>query len=317
MIKMKREVKIGLFAVLTLLALYWGINFLKGRDLFNQNMTYYASYDQVNGVQGSSAVFIQGVKVGAVTDIIFDPTRSDKVILELNIKSKYRIPDNSEALIFSDGVLGGKALEIRMGNSSTYLENGDTLHSAVDKGFLEVAGSEFEGMKQKATVLMNNINTTLESLNKVLADNSANINETVSNLAGISGVLEEVMLDGKKDLRGIIQNIHLLTATLEDNASKVDRIIANVEGFSDSLNRSNVPQLVNELTVTASELNAVIGKINSGEGSLGRLMQDDALYDSLVTASGNLARLLEDVKENPGRYIHISVFGGGRDKEKK
>ena len=314
---MKREVKIGLFAVLTLLALYWGINFLKGRDLFNQNMTYYASYDQVNGVQGSSAVFIQGVKVGAVTDIIFDPTRSDKVILELNIKSKYRIPDNSEALIFSDGVLGGKALEIRMGNSSTYLENGDTLHSAVDKGFLEVAGSEFEGMKQKATVLMNNINTTLESLNKVLADNSANINETVSNLAGISGVLEEVMLDGKKDLRGIIQNIHLLTATLEDNASKVDRIIANVEGFSDSLNRSNVPQLVNELTVTASELNAVIGKINSGEGSLGRLMQDDALYDSLVTASGNLARLLEDVKENPGRYIHISVFGGGRDKEKK
>ena len=125
------------------------------------------------------------------------------------------------------------------------------------------------------------------------------------------------MLDGKKDLRGIIQNIHLLTATLEDNASKVDRIIANVEGFSDSLNRSNVPQLVNELTVTASELNAVIGKINSGEGSLGRLMQDDALYDSLVTASGNLARLLEDVKENPGRYIHISVFGGGRDKEKK
>ena len=317
MIKMKREVKIGLFAVFTLLALYWGINFLKGRDLFNQNMTYYASYDQVNGVQGSSAVFIQGVKVGAVTDIIFDPTRSDKVVLELNIKSKYRIPDNSEALIFSDGVLGGKALEIRMGNSSTYLENGDTLRSAVDKGFLEVAGSEFEGMKQKATVLMNNINTTLESLNKVLADNSANINETVSNLAGISGVLEEVMQDGKKDLRGIIQNIHLLTATLEDNASKVDRIIANVEGFSDSLNRSNVPQLVNELTVTASELNAVIGKINSGEGSLGRLMQDEALYDSLVTASGNLARLLEDVKENPGRYIHISVFGGGRNKEKK
>ena len=316
MIKMKREVKIGLFAVITLLALYWGINFLKGRDLFNRNMTYYASYEQVNGVQGSSAIFIKGVKVGAVTKILFDPSRSNKVVLELNIKSKYRIPDNSEALIFSDGMLGGKALEIKMGNSPKYLEDGDTLRSAVDKDFLEMAGSEFEGIKQKANLLADNINTTLESLNKVLTENAANINATMTNLADMSGALKEVVKSEQDNLRSIIGNVNDLTTVLKNNSSKIDRIIANVEGFSDSLKNTNVPQLVNELSGTVSELNALVGRINRGEGSLGKFMQNDALYDSLVTASGNLARLLDDVKANPGRYIHISVFGGGRNKEK-
>ena len=315
MIKLKREAKIGLFAILTLAALYWGVNFLKGRDLFNRNNTYYAQYEQVNGVQTSSSVFIKGLKVGVVTNISYDPAKSDMVVIELSIKPKYTIPENSEARIFSDGVLGGKALEIRLGDSPKLLADGDTLRSVMDKDFLEVAGSEFEGMKQKATVLIDNINQTLDNVNKVLSENAANVNKTIENLADISGSVGEVVKGQQRDLRSIISNISHLSRTLKQNSERIDNIVANVEGFTDSLKRSDIPALVDHLSATLAELDTTINQINSGDGTLGKLLSDDRLYDSLVTASSNLAALLEDVKANPGRYVHISVFGG-RNKEK-
>ena len=313
-LNMKREVKIGLFAVLMLVCLYWGVNFLKGRDLFNMNSTYYATYDQVNGIQNSSAIKIKGFKVGAVSKITYDPARSSKIVLELTIKSKYRIPVNSEARVYSDGIMGGKAIEIEMGNAADYLRSGDTIRSAVDKDFLEVAGSEFEFLKQKATELVNEITATLRTLNTLLAENSANVNATMANLAEISGSLNGVIGSESKSLRGIISNMNALSESLKNNSSRIEHIIANVDGFTDSLSRSDIPSAVENLNGSLARLDETLKKVNEGDGTLGRLVNDPALYDSLTAASGNLARLLEDLKAHPGRYIHISVFGGKKEK---
>ena len=309
MIKIKREAKVGFFAVLMIAALYWGINYLSGQDIFRRNNTYFAMYDQVNGIQKSSAIVIRGFKVGVISDISFDPEKSDKIVLHFSIRSKYRIPDNSQARIFSDGLMGGKAVEIVLGDSERYLQDGDTLHSVADKGFLELAGSELEFIKNKADLLVDNISTTLESINKVFAENSANINTTVANLAQMSASLNDVISGEKDNLRAIVENINALSATLKNNTQKIDNIVTNVEDFTGSLNEIDFASVVSTLSSSLEQLDATLTKINNSEGTLGRLVNDEALYNSLAEASLNLSELLDDMRERPSRYVNFSLFG--------
>lgn len=127
---MKKEVKIGIFTVAILAVLYWGINFLKGKDLFNRSMTYYAYYDNVSGIQLSSPIIVRGISVGAVTGIKFRPDLNNSVEVRFDVKSSYRLPDNSVVRLFTNGIMGGKALEVELGDSPNYLPDGATVRRA-------------------------------------------------------------------------------------------------------------------------------------------------------------------------------------------
>jgi len=311
-IKVKREVKIGIFTLLMILCLFWGANFLKGKDIFSRNIIYYAAYDQANGIQLSSAVKIKGFKVGSITDINYDPAKSDKVVLELTVRSKYRIPENSNARVFNDGLMGGKAVEIELGASPRYLESRDTIPSVMDRDFLEAAGSEFDFFKTQFSKIAGELMVTLRTVNTLVASNTANVGEITGNLAGISGSLNEVINQESDNLRGIITNLNSLSATLKHSSDRIDRIITNIDGFTDSLAQSNIPTMVYNLSSTLGELNEAIAGVNEGEGTLGKLISDPKLYDALAEATANLSALLDDVKKNPGRYVHVSVFGRKR-----
>ena len=247
-LKLSREFKIGFFGILMIAALYWGINFLKGRDLFTSSVHYYAVYDQVNGLQSSAAVLIKGYKVGSISDISFDPERSDKVVVEFSIKSKFKIPDDTKARIFSDGLMGGKAVELELGKSAKYLQQGDTLFSEINKDFLEVAGSEFEFLKQRANDVINQLMITLGHINTLMADNKDNLNATFTNIASISGNLNEVIAGEKNNVREIVQNLNELSKTLNGKSGQIDRIVTNVENFSDSLSKSKIPTMIAQVT---------------------------------------------------------------------
>ena len=315
--KLRKEAKVGIFGLLMVIVLYWGINFLKGQDIFSHNNTYYAALDQVNGIQTSSAIVIKGYKVGVISDMNYTQGEDGKIILELSVRSKYKIPTDSKALIFSEGIMGGKSVEIKLGNSPQFLQSGDTLYTEMDKGFLEVAGSEFEFIKQKFNQLVNEITTTLGSVNTILVDNTASIHTTMNNLASISGNLNEIITNEQGSLKEMIGNLTAMSRNLKDKSEQIDQIIDNVEHFTDSLSSSHIPTMINEFSTTLGELHTTLDKINTGEGSLGQFVNDPALYDSLTVASGNLAALLADLKANPKRYVHFSVFGGGGNKEKK
>ena len=295
---MRREVKIGIFAVLMIGALWAGIRFLKGFDIFSRNAVYYAAYDQVDGVQNASPILIRGVKVGAVTDISFDPSIGNEVVLQLTIQRKYRIPSNSEARIYSNSIMGAKAIEIALGDAGTYLQSGDTLCSSRSKGLMDMAGSELEFFKQKMSQVVGDLSRTMDNLNLIMEQNDANIEGTMSHLNSITGSVNGMLLSQRANLESAVANLTRFSEMLGENSPRMDSIILNLSNFTDQIQREN----------------AILARVNAGEGTVGQLVSDPRLYESLNEATANLASLLANLQAHPARYVHFSLFG--RDPEK-
>ena len=309
---MRKEVKIGLFAIAMLLCAWAGIRFLSGIDLFSRSNVFYAAYNKIDGVQTASPIFIKGVKVGTVTAIHFDPSKSKEVVLELTVRRQYAIPSDSEAGIYSDGLLGAKAIGIALGESAEMLRSGDTIRTQYSADLMEVAGSELEFLKQKVTQVTSDLSTTLHTLNSLIENNADNIGGTVRHLNSLSGNLDDVLSTQRETLRGMIGSLAEFSSALGDNASQIDSVLTGLGRFSTSLAESG---LAENLAKTSDELNAVLGRLNEGEGSMGQLLQDTELYDNLTAAGDNLSKLLSDLKEHPGRYVHFSLFGRSEAKE--
>lgn len=308
---MKREVKIGIFAVAMLIAAWAGIRFLKGFDIFSRNAVYYASYDQVNGVESASPIMMRGVKIGTVTGISFDPQRSDNVVLQFTIRRQFRIPTDSEAKIFSNGLMGGKAIEIIYGQADTYLEKGDTLRSIRERDLMDVAGSELDFFKQELSRVVNDLSRTLGNVNRLLEANAANVDGTMQHLNDLSGDMAEIVRTEKLHMQQAVEGLARFSTMLGECAPQIDSVVGNLNRISGELADAD---FAGRLSEAVSRVNALLAEAQTGEGTLGKLIGDPALYDSLTVASGNLASLLADLERYPGRYVHFSLFG--RDPEK-
>lgn len=303
MFKMKKEVKIGIYAVVIILAAWAGIRFLSGADVLGRNATYYAYYDEAAGLQSASAVMIRGVKVGQVTQVVVAPENPTQVKVTMSVSRDYKLPSDSKAKIFSAGLMGGKAVEIILGSSSELLENGADIQQEVEQDMLEMATSELGDLKAKVVALIDNLNTTVTGLNSIVDNNNANITSAVANL-------NAVLADLKRS--NIVANIDSFTGALSQNGERIDSVMMGVNAIVAELQQRELAKSLSEAVAT---LNDVLAKVNTSEGTVGGLLGDRALYDNLATASNNLSTLLADLKENPGRYVHFSLFGV--DEEKK
>lgn len=308
---MRREIKIGIFAVVMIGAAWAGIRFLKGIDIFSRNVDYYAAYDQINGVQSASPIMMKGVKIGTVTGVSFDPSRNDNVVLRFSIKRQYHIPTDSKAKIFSNGLMGAKAIEINYGSSDTYLQKGDTLRSGRDPDLMDVAGSELEYFKQKFSQIVADVSRTLGNINTLLEDNAQSVKGTLGNLNAITSDVHGILSAEKNNLRDAVENFRKFSDVLGNNAERMDSIIGGVNRITTQLSEK---EFAAHLAASAKQLNDLLEKINSDQGTLGMLMNDPELYNSLDKATGNLALLLADLKEYPGRYVHFSLFGRSPEK---
>lgn len=310
---MKREVKIGIFAIVILLCFWAAIRFLSGIDIFSRNMIYHATYSNVSGLQSAAPITINGVKVGTVETI---DLKDSTVVIDIAINRKYRIPKDSKAKIYSDGVLGNKAVAIELGSSAQMLQKGDTIASAVNRDLMDVAGSELEFFKQKLSTITDDLSVTLRNLNSLIENNSDDFSATMSHLNSISASLDQVLTREKTDLVSIVNSLEQLARTLSDNSHHLENIMANADSFSQQLEAARIDSLAASFNRTATQLSTMLEQVNSGQGSLGKLLTDQALYDNLTAASQNLSLLLEDLKAHPKRYVHFSVFGR-KDKPEK
>ena len=293
---MRKEVKIGIYAVVILLCAWAGIRFLSGLDVFGRSRTYIAHYEQVNGLQDAAAVVISGVKVGQVTGVEIN-LEEGGVDVNLSIDKKFNIPTDSRAMMFSAGLMGGKSIEIKLGEAKEYLASGDAIQTGVTLDMFDTLANELGDIKVKVADLLDNLNQTIEGVDSLVDNNSKNLTKTIASLNAI-------MADLNKS--NIIGNIDGFCATLNQNGAKLDSIISDINSVTKSLSEQNSGE---KLAQAINEVNALLAKVNSGNGSIGNLVSDEKLYKELAQASQNLSLLLADLKENPKRYINVTVFG--------
>lgn len=302
--KLSREARIGIFGLAVMICLYLGVNFIKSRNVFSKDNTFYAVYDQAEGIEVSSPVVIKGFKVGTIEKVNFD-IKTTNVIVKMTIRKEYPIPVDSKAKIASSSLLGGKQLEIMLGNSNSVYTNGDTVRTVIEPGLMQIAGSEYEKLKTQASTMIEQVSKALFAVNEVLSQqNVANLSATLANLESVSKSFDNMVGDKKSDLNVTLGNIASLSGSLRDYTPMFESSLLNISRATDSL-----PALVFNATSALDKLNGTLTKMERGEGTLGKIVNDQELYDNLNNATLNLDLLLKDIKTNPKRYINVSVFG--------
>lgn len=304
--RISREARIGLYGLCMLLLLYLGINFIKSQDIFSRDNTYYAVYDNADGIEASSPVTISGFRVGTVDRVWYD-VATRKVVAEFSVKRQYPVPVDSRAKIASASLLGATVVDLQLGTEGRFLADGDTVRSLVEPGLMETVGQ----LKGKADTLLVQVSRALEGVNAVLSEeNVANLSKLLAHANSIGGNLDRMVAG---DLNRTLADLRSLSAELNTAGPKITQIVDRVGNIADTMSVS-LPTLMTNIGDAAEKLNVAMSAINSAEGSAGKLIYDRELYENLAEASEALALLLQDLKANPGRYIHISVFGGNRNK---
>lgn len=323
-VSFSREVKIGAVITIGVALLYWGINFLKGKSLFSHKRVFYVVYPQVNGLLEANPVYVSGVKIGQVENISFVNDASGNVLVTLLIFNQVDIPVNSVAKLYSSDIIGGKAIEIKLGNATSLLRNNDTLRSEIQASLQEEINIQILPVKKKAEELMMSFDSVLAVVKAIfneqtrtnIAQSFESIKKTIMAIEHTSYNIDTLVTYQRSRISNIFANVESISANIRNNNQKFNNIITNFSSLSDTIARANVVKTINETNATLNELNGTLGKINRGEGSMGMLVNDDSLYNHLSSASNNLSMLLEDMRTNPKRYVHFSVFGK-KDKTSK
>ncbi len=303
----------GIFGILILAAAYWGISFLKGMDILSRTDTFYARYEQSNNIEVSSPVLLRGIKIGSVTAIEVGDVH-EPITITMKVKSKYRLPSNSVAQIGDKSMLGGKAIIMQVGDASSMLQDGDTITGSVDNNVTE----QINEVKDKLTGALDRLSVTLDGVNKLLSDeNISSISSTINHINRAGRNADLAISDLRVKLGTITDDMTALTGELNRTAPQLGRTIDNLAFVSDTL-RTSLPGLMASINKTVDDVNLTVETIREGEGTIGKLLSDGRMYDNLNRSSASLNSLLVDIKENPKRYVHISVFGrSDREKKKK
>lgn len=301
--KLSKEIKTGLLAIFAISTFILGYNYLKGSSFFQGERVYYAVYDNVEGLDMSSIVMINGLKVGKVKNIELD-NQTGKLTVKFNIDNNFEFSKTSIAKIYGGGIIGGKSLAIVPDFENPQLAiSGDTLQGTIDEGIMELVNNRLTPLQTKIESAVVGVDSLMMSVNNVMDSNSQkSLRKSIENLTKITSSFAA----SSKSLENILnQNEQKLNSTFEH----LDITTKNFAQISDSLAQINLGKIVSELESTLANFKELSENLNSGEGTLGKLMKDESLYTNLEYATKQLEELLQDVKLNPKRYIHVSVFG--------
>lgn len=314
--KISREVRIGVFGIVTLTLFIIGVNFIKGKDLFSKHRTFYAIYDATAGIQDAAPVSINGLNIGMVTDLRFVNENSSKILIELTIYNSVFIPSNTTARIFSLDLLGTKNIELVFGDSKLPARDGDTLVGSSQISLSEEVNRQVAPIKEKAENLLASLDTMVTVLHSVfnsqtrsnLVASFTSIHNTLGNLEHTSYNLDTLVYGQRKRLERILFNVESITQTFRENGQNISNMIANFSHISDTLAKSNLAGTLASVNNVLTRVSSITEKIDKGQGSIGLLINDTRLYDNLNSSTAELNALIEDMKLNPYRYVNFSVF---------
>ena len=303
---MSKELKTGIIAIIIIAISIWGFNFLKGQNLLaSGSRTFKVEYVEIGGLTKSSAVTINGLKVGKVDNIEFDDSKEKRgqLIVTFIVDNDFEFSNKSIVKIYSPSPISGSNLAVIPSYDGELAVSGDFLKGQIEESLFNSIGERLNPLQQKIERVIVRADTLFSGVNEILNNKTIDgINNSVSNLSGAI-----------TDIRKTIQSVNLMIADSQENLKftleNTKNITENFSKVSDSLSNVDLNKIINKAEEAVSNFNEMSRKINSGEGTIGKLINDKRMYVNLEAATKELEELLRDIKLNPKRYIHFSIFG--------
>lgn len=308
--KISNELKVGAIAFLTIVAFIWLYSFLKGKNLFNPSATYYVIYNEIGGLTETNPVQINGYRAGVVRSITFINDKSGRLFVELSVKKEFQLPKNTVAEITSLSLIAGMKVRLVFGNGPGVYQNGDTIPGRLAESIITKFQNELEPLKDKITGLISSLDTALAGINDIMnPEFRANLRGSMANLNSTTRNLNEMV--GAKDtgLKSAVADLSRFSKMLSANSTKLGKTIGNLETVSDTLAAADLYKTMISLKTTLEKTSSILSRMNEGKGTAGKLMSSDSLYTGLNNSVQSLDLLLKDLKANPKRYVHFSIFG--------
>lgn len=311
---MSKEARIGLLVAISILVFFAGFYFLKGSNIFSGEYEYRAYYENVQGLQPSAAVQIQGLQVGKVSKINLNRGQlGGPIEVDIAISKKTRLPRGTVAKLTSLDLLGTKGITLDLGTSSDLVDDGEKLPSAVEGGLVDKISVEVTPLLQDVRKVVNSIDSVLLSVNDIfnaqaradLQMSIASLHTTMDNFSVVSN-----RLNGQSAaLAHVIQNADKITTNLANNNENIDRTLKNLRTTTDNLSQAPLKEAIHNVDQAAANVKDIMRKVNENEGSLGLLVNDKTLYNNLTKTLDELSKLSADLKSHPSRYINLTIFG--------
>jgi phospholipid/cholesterol/gamma-HCH transport system substrate-binding protein len=303
---MSRELKTGIVVIIVIVAFVWGFNFLKGHDLLDGEARYFnVEYSKIGGLNKASSVTLNGLKVGKVNNIMFNetPEKRGELIVRFTVENDFEFSKKSIVKIYSPNPISGSSLAIIPNYEGETAVSGDTLEGEMEENLFTSIGERLDPLQQKIERVIVRADTLFSGVNKILNE------ETIENVHTSTRDISLILKDLKKTIKSVnilvLQNQDNLKATLENTKNITD----NFSKVSDSLASVNINQIMAKAESAVDNFNQLSMKLNSGDGSIGKLINDEKLYNNIEAATKELEELLRDLKLNPKRYVHFSLFG--------
>lgn len=308
--KISKELKVGVTALITILIFIWLYNFLKGKDYFSKTARYYVIYDKIGGLAESSPVEVNGYKVGVVQSIRFTDPLSGKLMVVLTVDKGIKLPKNTIAEITTATLVAGMKVQFIYGEGPGTYSDGDTIPGRLAESIILKLENELIPLKDKVVNLIVSLDSVARSLDEIIDPRFRNnIKAIVASLSNASANLSDIVSSREDAIKETLTSINEFTKMLADNSLRLSNTISNLESLTDTIDAADLYNAASNLRKSLEKASLLVEGLDQGKGSAGKLMTDDSLYVNLNNALGSLDLLLKDLKENPKRYVHFSIFG--------
>ena len=301
--RLSKEIKAAFFVLSTILLFIFGFNFLKGSSLLDNQKTIYAVYDEVDGLLVGANVMINGLSIGNVTELDFLPN-STKILVTLKVKDKLNFSSKSTASIYETGVLGGLAISIDpIFDKASTVKTGDTLNSSVKPGLTELINRQIEPLSRQLQSTITSVDSIFTGASNVLnRQTQEEIKESINVLTSAIKAINNSSIIIEKTLTA-------KNTQINNTIDNFEKISSNLSEVSDELSSFGLSNLLSNLEVSVDGISSIVNKLDSDKSTIGKLINEDEVYNNLNSSIESLNSLINDIKANPKKYVHFSVFG--------